>query len=95
MSDEGRSDEKSRDLKMRREAEEALQAERKGEEAPFQIAGQPLRCPHCGNTHFKRRSVLINTLKLDRLSESPTAFSCTNCGLIQWFAPPGSKARSS
>jgi hypothetical protein len=77
----------NRDEKMKKQAEEALQEARQPD---GKSSGPPTRCPHCGNGTFEHHSILLNTraltfFNLDFLNRAADAYSCRQCGLIQWF----------
>jgi predicted nucleic-acid-binding Zn-ribbon protein len=56
----------------------------------FEIAGRPVRCPHCGNSHFIAGHAMLNTatrtfFKVDWADPSATTLVCDECGRIEWF----------
>jgi predicted RNA-binding Zn-ribbon protein involved in translation (DUF1610 family) len=57
------------------------------------VGGKVLACPHCGGSHFARRSVQLNTrmmsfLGLGWLNETASVFVCSACGHLEWFIDP-------
>ena len=56
----------------------------------FNVAGKPVRCPHCGGEEFDRGSALLNTagatlFGLDWANRSSHTLICTGCSRIEWF----------
>lgn len=57
----------------------------------YQVAGRPVRCPHCGHQKFVSGRTLLNTtgktlLDLAWADPSATTLICAECGRIEWFA---------
>lgn len=57
----------------------------------WQVAGRPVQCPHCANTTFESRKILLNTrgatfFNFDWLNRHATVLTCTRCGRLEWFA---------
>ena len=56
----------------------------------YEIAGEPVVCPHCGSRDFEKSDAQLNTvgltfLGLDWANRSATILICKNCGRIEWF----------
>jgi predicted nucleic-acid-binding Zn-ribbon protein len=56
----------------------------------FIVAGKPVRCPHCLNTEFESREILLNTrgatfFNFDWLNRGAVTLTCTHCSRIEWF----------
>jgi predicted nucleic-acid-binding Zn-ribbon protein len=56
----------------------------------FEVAGKPVRCPHCGGEHFIEGRAQLNTagltfVGLDWANRSAATLACTECGRIEWF----------
>jgi DNA-directed RNA polymerase subunit RPC12/RpoP len=61
------------------------------EPGEYQLAGRPVRCPHCGHQRFVSGHALLNTagrtfFNMDYLDPSATTLVCAECGRIEWFA---------
>ena len=57
---------------------------------PIQVKENQLTCGVCGNDHFFKKRILLNTsiltfFKLDWLNKSATCFVCSECTHIIWF----------
>jgi hypothetical protein len=57
----------------------------------YQLAGKPIKCPHCGFEKFHSGSAQLNSmgmtfLNLDWMDSSATTLICAECGRIEWFA---------
>ena len=56
----------------------------------FEVAGRPVRCPHCGGQHFVEGRAQLNTagmtfLNLDWANRSAATLACVGCGRVEWF----------
>ena len=56
----------------------------------FQIKGKLVNCPHCGNTQFLQKQILLNTpgmtfFSLDWANKTASVLICTKCSQILWF----------
>jgi predicted nucleic-acid-binding Zn-ribbon protein len=56
----------------------------------FEVAGRPVRCPHCGGEHFLEGRAQLNTagltfLNLDWANRSAATLACVGCGRLEWF----------
>lgn len=56
----------------------------------FELAGKPVKCPHCGHNEFARSSAQLNSrgltfVGLDWADKSASTLACTNCGRVEWF----------
>lgn len=56
----------------------------------YEIAGKPVRCSHCGGSHFDERKGLVNTtsmtfLGLDWADRTAKVLVCQGCGHLEWF----------
>ena len=56
----------------------------------YEIAGESVRCSHCGDSRFDEREGKINTtgmtfLNLDWANQSAKVLVCQNCGHLEWF----------
>jgi len=56
----------------------------------FQKNEKPIDCPHCGNTQFLQKQILLNTpgmtfFSLDWANKTASALICTKCSQILWF----------
>lgn len=61
----------------------------------YDIAGKAVQCPHCANTTFVQRRILLNTrgatfFNFDWLNKDANVLTCTKCGRLEWFAPGAS-----
>jgi hypothetical protein len=59
---------------------------------PITIAGQLVRCQHCGSERFWERRAQLNTavltfFNLDWLNKSARLLVCRRCGFVHWFLP--------
>lgn len=57
---------------------------------PVQVKGRQLEYQVCGNDHFYKKYIQLNTsflsfLNLDWLNKSGTCFVCSECTHIIWF----------
>ena len=57
---------------------------------PFDIAGKPLRCQHCGHDEFTTREAQLHTatltfFNLEWLGKNADLYICGRCGFIHWF----------
>ena len=57
----------------------------------YEVAGRPVRCPHCSHEKFVSGRALLNTagrtfFNLDWADPSATTLICAECGRIEWFA---------
>ena len=65
---------------------------------PFEVAGYPVRCPHCGGERFVEGRAQLNTagltfLNLDWANRSAATLACVACGRLEWFlADPEERA---
>ena len=48
----------------------------------FKAGGSDLECPHCTNSVFEHTGQLGGPMN----SFASTMLTCSNCGLVQWFA---------
>lgn len=60
------------------------------------IKDKELCCPHCEGKNFRKIEGKVTTslmmlFQLGFLNKSASCFTCTNCGLIQWFEAPKEK----
>ena len=65
----------------------------------YQVAGRPVRCPHCGQQKFVSGRALLNSagatfLKLDWADPSAATLVCAECGRIEWFAQEPERGES-
>lgn len=56
----------------------------------FEVAGKPVRCPHCGGDRFIEGRAQLNTaglsfLNLDWANRSAATLACVGCGRLEWF----------
>lgn len=64
----------------------------------YEVAGRPVRCPHCGGEEFLEGRAQLNTagltfLNLDWANRSAATLACTGCGRLEWFlAEPEERA---
>jgi predicted nucleic-acid-binding Zn-ribbon protein len=64
----------------------------------FEVAGRPVRCPHCGGERFIEGRAQLNTagltfLNLDWANRSAATLACVGCGRVEWFlADPEERA---
>ncbi len=57
---------------------------------PFEVAGKPVRCPHCGGERFVEGRAQLNSagltfLNLDWANRSAATLACVECGRLEWF----------
>lgn len=61
-----------------------------GELGPVEIAGNPLRCQHCGHEQFMESEAQLHTgtltfFNLEWLGKTADLYICGRCGFIHWF----------
>jgi hypothetical protein len=57
---------------------------------PFEVAGKPVRCSHCGGERFLKGRAQLNSagltfLNLDWANRSAATLACVECGRLEWF----------
>lgn len=60
---------------------------------PYEIAGVPLRCRHCGRNLFHHRQAVLDRMwlpiiDLDVVTQRIDLFVCATCGYCQHFLDP-------
>ncbi len=64
----------------------------------YNIAGKQVQCPHCAQTLFETRKILLNTrgatfFNFDWLNKGATVLTCVKCGRLEWFATEPGESR--
>ena len=69
------------------------------EPGDYEVAGRPVRCPHCGHQKFVSGHALLNTkgrtfFKLDWTDSSASTLICAECGRVEWFIQEPDRVQS-